>query len=90
MTKDTQQTDTIWRRHDIDSPCINICVIHPETRLCTGCLRSIEEIATWTQMSQTVRAQVMADLPSRRAKMNIRRGGRAARLKRSNKDSSYK
>ena len=31
----------IWRRDEIQSPCINICVIHPETRLCTGCLRSI-------------------------------------------------
>ncbi|UWQ16766.1 DUF1289 domain-containing protein [Jannaschia sp. M317] len=76
-------TDTpIWTRSEIDSPCINVCVVHPETRLCTGCLRSIDEITDWSRMTPEARAVVMADLPDRAAQHKVRRGGRAARLKR--------
>jgi len=74
-------TDKIWKRAEIDSPCIKICVIHPESRLCTGCLRSIDEIGAWSSMSEDARKQVMDDLPSRTKQITKRRGGRAARLK---------
>jgi predicted Fe-S protein YdhL (DUF1289 family) len=75
-------TDHIWKRGEIESPCIKICVIHPETRLCTGCLRSIEEIGIWSQLSPDARRAVMDDLPDRAKLITKRRGGRAARLKR--------
>lgn len=75
-------TDHIWKRGEIESPCIKICVIHPETRLCTGCLRSIDEIGIWSQLSDNARSAVMADLPDRAKLITKRRGGRAARLKR--------
>lgn len=74
--------DAVWRRDEIESPCVNICVIHPETRLCTGCARSIDEIGAWSQMSVEARRLVMAELPNREAAPKGRRGGRAARLKR--------
>lgn len=74
--------DTIWRRDEIESPCVNVCVIHPETRLCTGCARSIDEIGAWSRMSPEARRAVMADLANREAAPKGRRGGRAARLKR--------
>jgi predicted Fe-S protein YdhL (DUF1289 family) len=77
----TKNTDSIWKRGEIDSPCIKICVIHPETRLCTGCLRSIDEISAWSQFTPDLRAAVMADLPNRSKLITKRRGGRAARLK---------
>ncbi|MEM8959760.1 MAG: DUF1289 domain-containing protein [Pseudomonadota bacterium] len=75
-------SDEVWKRDEIASPCVQICVIHPETRLCTGCARSLDEIATWSSMSHETRQSVMADLPSRSAAPTLRRGGRAARLKR--------
>ena len=78
----TDDTDAIWRRAEIESPCIKVCVIHPETRLCTGCLRSIDEITAWSRMGADARAEVMAALPTRSAGPVTRRGGRAARLKR--------
>ena len=78
----TDNTDDIWKRDEIESPCINICVIHPETRLCTGCLRSIDEIGIWSQLSGDARKAVMDDLPDRAKLITKRRGGRAARLKR--------
>ncbi len=69
-------------REKIDSPCVNICVIHPEARLCTGCLRSIDEITRWSRMAADERRELMAQLPARADQLIQRRGGRAARLKR--------
>jgi len=76
-----EPTDHIWKRAEIDSPCIKICVIQPETRLCTGCLRTIDEISAWSRMTTEARAEVMADLPARRGLVTKRRGGRAGRVK---------
>lgn len=75
-------TDRKWNRDAIESPCIKVCVIHPETRLCTGCLRSIDEITCWTRMTPEQREEVMAALPDRAPLLRKRRGGRAARLAR--------
>jgi predicted Fe-S protein YdhL (DUF1289 family) len=47
------------------SPCIKVCVIAPATGLCTGCGRTLEEIARWGSMSDAERARVMALLPER-------------------------
>ena len=74
--------DELWRREEIESPCIKICVIHPETRLCTGCLRSIDEIAAWGRMSPEERHALIEKLPEREGLHRKRRGGRAARLAR--------
>ncbi|MEM9798300.1 MAG: DUF1289 domain-containing protein [Pseudomonadota bacterium] len=76
------RTNDIWARAEIESPCVKICVIHPETRLCTGCLRSIDEIASWSRMTAEARREIMAELPTREPRHKVRRGGRAARLRR--------
>ena len=75
-------SDDIWKRDEVQSPCIKICVVHPETRLCTGCYRSIDEIGAWSRMSPEARRAVMDELPNRASKLTKRRGGRAARLAR--------
>jgi predicted Fe-S protein YdhL (DUF1289 family) len=77
----SEDTDHIWSRAEIESPCIKICVIHPASRLCTGCLRSIDEIGAWSRMSAEARQTVMQELPSRAGKVTKRRGGRAGRVK---------
>ena len=78
----TDNSPPVWQRAEVDSPCIQICVVHPETRLCTGCARSIDEIARWSRMSVEEQQAVMAELPGRTAAPIGRRGGRAARLNR--------
>lgn len=70
-------TDHIWKRDEVESPCVKICVIHPEARLCTGCLRSLDEIAGWSRMSAVERRAIMDALPSRAPQLQKRRGGRA-------------
>jgi predicted Fe-S protein YdhL (DUF1289 family) len=77
-----EMSDDIWKRDEVESPCVKICVVHPEARICTGCLRSIDEITTWGRMTREERRAVMAELPERQALLKVRRGGRAARMAR--------
>lgn len=49
----------------METPCIKICVYDPVRRLCTGCGRSLEEIAGWAELDEAQRARVMAELPAR-------------------------
>ena len=65
-----------WQRDEPESPCVNVCVIHPAARICAGCHRTIEEIAAWGQMEAKERQAVMAELPGRGAQLKVRRGGR--------------
>ncbi|MFN6978290.1 MAG: DUF1289 domain-containing protein [Gemmobacter sp.] len=73
------ESDDIWRRDEIASPCIKVCVVHPEARLCVGCLRSLDEIAGWSRMTPDQRRAVMDALPARAPLLAQRRGGRAGR-----------
>ncbi|KIN60579.1 DUF1289 domain containing protein [Sulfitobacter noctilucae] len=73
-------SDDVWKRAEVESPCIKICVVHPEARLCTGCLRSIDEIGRWSRMDPAERREIMDELPGRAGQLTKRRGGRAARL----------
>jgi uncharacterized protein len=73
-------SDDIWKRDEIESPCVKLCVIHPEARICAGCYRTIEEIGGWTRMTPDERRRVMAELPARAGRLSVRRGGRRGRL----------
>jgi uncharacterized protein len=75
--------DDVWKRDEIASPCVKLCVVHPEERICVGCLRSIDEISSWSRMTHEERAVVMAELPARAPRLQKRRGGRLSRLERS-------
>lgn len=74
--------DQVWNREEVQSPCIKICVVHPEERICAGCFRTVEEIGGWSRLSPERRAEIMAELPTRAPRLKKRRGGRAARLAR--------
>lgn len=47
------------------TPCIKVCVIDPQTRLCEGCGRTLAEIAQWSQLREAERLAIMAKLPER-------------------------
>jgi predicted Fe-S protein YdhL (DUF1289 family) len=72
--------DDVWARNEIQSPCIKLCVVHPEERICVGCFRTIDEIGAWSRMTPEVRAAIMAELPARAPRLQKRRGGRSARV----------
>lgn len=77
---DREMKDEIWMRDEVQSPCVKLCVIHPEERICVGCMRSIEEISNWSRLSPAARAEIMDDLPARAPRLAKRRGGRMGRL----------
>jgi uncharacterized protein len=52
----------------ISTPCRNICVIDPRNGLCTGCGRSLDEIASWSRLGEPERRAIMAELPRRMAR----------------------
>ena len=52
---------------EIASPCINVCRMNPDTGLCEGCLRTLDEIAAWSAMANVEKRAVLAKLPQRRA-----------------------
>lgn len=74
--------DETWSRDEPQSPCVRICVLHPDARICTGCLRTLDEITGWPAMSPEARRALLEELPARASSLNKRRGGRAARLRR--------
>ncbi len=50
----------------IESPCVGICQIEKATSLCTGCARSLREIAGWAGFTDAERIRIMGELPARR------------------------
>jgi predicted Fe-S protein YdhL (DUF1289 family) len=49
-----------------DSPCVNVCEMDERLKLCKGCLRTIEEIATWSSLSDAQKMAVKTQLLARR------------------------
>ncbi|AMY69571.1 DUF1289 domain-containing protein [Frigidibacter mobilis] len=75
--------DDIWKRDEIESPCVKLCVMHPAEGICMGCYRTLTEIGGWSGMSAEARRAVMAELPSRAPRVaGARRGGREGRMRR--------
>ena len=50
----------------IQSPCVKICVMDAASGLCTGCGRTLDEIARWASMSDAERAAIMRVLAERK------------------------
>ena len=49
----------------VPSPCINICKMVPETGLCQGCLRTIDEIRAWRNASDDDRRAIWSEIRRR-------------------------
>jgi predicted Fe-S protein YdhL (DUF1289 family) len=73
----------IFVQPDVETPCIKVCVVDPETGFCVGCGRTRDEIASWLALSAQERQEIMAGLPERveaLTRNRRRKGGRRARL----------
>jgi predicted Fe-S protein YdhL (DUF1289 family) len=53
------------RDDDVQSPCNKICVVDPSSQRCIGCLRTLDEIARWGEMTNEERREVLAAIASR-------------------------
>ncbi|QWD79703.1 DUF1289 domain-containing protein [Polynucleobacter sp. MWH-Spelu-300-X4] len=50
------------------SPCINLCRMDDDDRYCLGCFRTLDEIATWSDLDIEEKELVWQALDERRAK----------------------
>jgi uncharacterized protein len=64
---------------EVPSPCVSVCKLtelstsQPD-QLCAGCLRTIDEIASWGSASATEKRAIWRKIEKRRAKLKGRRG----------------
>ena len=49
------------------SPCNSVCRMDPSTGWCLGCLRTLDEIATWSTLADDAKQVVWRLLEQRRA-----------------------
>ncbi len=56
----------------VPSPCISLCEMAPDTGLCRGCLRTIDEIINWSQASDTYKRTVWAEIRRREEAMDFK------------------
>jgi uncharacterized protein len=52
---------------NVPSPCVKVCVLDRSTGLCRGCLRTIEEVAGWMDMTPEEKRATLERVALRRA-----------------------
>ena len=53
----------------VPSPCIQVCRIDPASGLCSGCLRTLDEIARWSALPDADKLRVWRLIRQRRAQV---------------------
>ncbi|MCB9947371.1 MAG: DUF1289 domain-containing protein [Rhodospirillaceae bacterium] len=53
----------------VPSPCIKVCILDAQRRFCTGCFRTIGEIAGWAGMSEDEQRRIIGQLADRRRRL---------------------
>ncbi|MBL4747624.1 MAG: DUF1289 domain-containing protein [Magnetovibrio sp.] len=51
---------------NIESPCIDVCKLNPETTLCEGCWRTREEIKAWKGANTNYRLKILSNIEGRK------------------------
>ena len=49
----------------VPSPCLSVCVMDPQTEVCAGCWRTLEEIGVWSRISDEAKRQVWQRIQQR-------------------------
>ena len=56
----------------VASPCIDVCTMDATSGLCAGCLRTLDEIAAWSQLDEAGKRAVWNALAMRRVDWQLR------------------
>ena len=62
----THERKRVTASAGVASPCISVCLMDQRTGLCAGCLRTLDEIASWSVYSDDEKRAVLAELSARR------------------------
>jgi hypothetical protein len=49
----------------VPSPCVSVCLMHPDGGHCEGCLRTLPEIGSWGRMSDEAKRLVWRNIQQR-------------------------
>ncbi len=49
----------------IESPCIDVCRMNPDTGHCDGCWRTLEEIIAWSRADDKEKRRILAAVAER-------------------------
>ena len=52
---------------EVESPCVSQCGLDPETNMCNGCGRTIDEIRAWKLASNAEKLAILNAMARRRA-----------------------
>jgi predicted Fe-S protein YdhL (DUF1289 family) len=56
----------------VPSPCVQVCTVDPVSGLCRGCLRSVQEITDWLEMTADEKRATLTRVEQRRAQSQPR------------------
>jgi hypothetical protein len=56
----------------VPSPCVQVCTLDPASGLCRGCLRSVQEITNWLEMTAEEKRATLARVEQRRTQTQPR------------------
>lgn len=66
LMSDTPHTDINANPDNLPaSPCVGICSVDKETKMCIGCLRTLKEIGAWRTMTLDQKRDVVAACEAR-------------------------
>jgi len=51
--------------NSVPSPCMSLCLMHPNAAWCEGCLRTLQEVGGWSRASAAEQHQVWVQIPER-------------------------
>lgn len=54
----------------VATPCVKVCIVDGVSGLCLGCYRTLPEIGGWSALTDARRAEIMAELPARRDRID--------------------
>ena len=49
----------------VPSPCVSLCKMNPDSGLCEGCLRTLDEIRKWSEADDDFKRGVLAQIRQR-------------------------
>lgn len=60
-----EKAGALDQEDSVPSPCISVCRMDPDTGLCQGCFRTLDEIAAWGMADDDARRAIWRALAER-------------------------
>ena len=52
---------------EVQSPCVEICQLDPVSGMCLGCFRTMDEIASWIDLTNIEKQNVLLNAQKRKS-----------------------